>query len=207
MRIGLRYLGKLLIQTSRGVRNPAWDVGESSGMDCITWVSSMEVEWELWNDLFFGICRSLPLSVVSRVSYWKAMSRNFSRHITSIKCHRNTKWNHWGHTQKPNHQTLLSEALALFTSLVSICARVIKQLFFFLLLGTSLFSHQGLPFCGGSTHPKDLPQRPQNRSNCISTWIALSLSKESSSPIILLTIYGKFGLGAPFTDIKFTMKL
>ena len=131
MRIGLRYLGKLLIQTSRGVRNPAWDVGESSGMDCITWVSSMEVEWELWNDLFFGICRSLPLSVVSRVSYWKAMSRNFSRHITSIKCHRNTKWNHWGHTQKPNHQTLLSEALALFTSLVSICARVIKQLFFF----------------------------------------------------------------------------
>lgn len=92
---------------------------------------------------------------------------------------------------KPTNSPLRS---SLITCLVSNCASVIKQCF--LLLGTSLFGHQGLPSGRGSRHSKDLPQRPQNRNSCISTWTVTSLPKEPSWPIILLTLYGKFGLWA-----------
>jgi hypothetical protein len=93
--------------------------------------------------------------VVSRVSYSKAASRNFSRHVISNKCHRNEKWNYWGQTQKPN-QILLSELLSLFTSSGSICACVVEQLF--LLQGTSLFDHRDFPLKSSSpeTCPRDL---------------------------------------------------
>lgn len=51
----------------------------------------------------------------------------------------------------------------------------------------------GLPSGRGSSHSEDLPQRPQNRNNFISTWTVISLPKESSWPIILLTLYGEVG--------------
>ena len=204
MRIGLRYLGKLWIQTSRGVRNPTWDMGESSRVECITWVSCemITVKWPLFWDLpvptlecgFQGFLLESHEQKLLTEHHLNQMPQNCK--MKPLGTHPETK---------PSNSPLRSSSFIYFFGFHLYQDN--KTTLFFLLLGTSLFSHQGLPFCGGSTHPKDLPQSPQNRSNYISTRTALSLSKESSSPIVLLPIYGKFGLGAPFTDIKFTVKL
>ena len=85
---------------------------------------------------------------------------------------------------------------SLFTHLVSICASVIKQCFLSFTWNLFIWP-SGTSSARGSSHSKDLPQRPQNRSSCISTGTVISLPKEPSRPIILLTGYGKFGLWAP----------
>lgn len=172
MRIDLRCLWKLHRETSRR----EWEIQlgmqkRAQGWSLLSGSHQQRVKDSCEKISSFGFLWSLTLSVVSRISYWKAMSRNFSPYITSTKCHRYAKWNYWGQTQKPTNK--FSSHILLFTCLVSICASVIKQLF--LLLGTSLFGHPGLPSGSGRSHFKDLPQRPQNRSNCISTWTVISL--------------------------------
>lgn len=81
-----------------------------------------------------------------------------------------------------------------FARLVSLCTSVIKQCVFFF---PYCIWPPGIFLWWGQQLSKDLPQRLQNRSSCISIWTVISLRKESSWSMILLMLHGKFGLWAP----------
>lgn len=110
-------------------------------------------------------------------------------HGTSTKCHRYVKWNHWGQTQKANQQILLSEALCWLVWFPFVPVWLNNS--FFLLLGTSLFGLRDFPLGGTAALPRTCPRELRTEAT------AFPLEpKESSWPITLQTLYGKFGLWA-----------
>lgn len=113
----------------------------------------------------FGSFWSPPLSVVPRVSYWKAMNRNCSQYLHQMPQKCKMKPLGTDSESKPTNSLLRG---SLLTCLVSICASMIEQLF--LSFTWNLFIWPlGLPSGRDSSASKDLPQRTQNRSNCISS--------------------------------------
>lgn len=151
---GLEISWEALNTDFQRVRNPTWDMGASSRTECLTWVSCemITVKWSLFWDL------PVPTPECGfRVSYWKAMSRNFSRHIPPQSNATEMQMKPLG-THPETKPSNPSQKLFLYLLLWFPFVPELKQLFFFFYL-EPLYSATGdFPFVGQHPIPRTYPR-------------------------------------------------